>query len=67
MKKYKFFYHFYKAKKCMSVHFKGKSYTAKHIICNVSCQTKWNKRQPYLVMEGYAINVSITDDLAIIE
>lgn len=64
--KYRFFYHYYKQKKAMSVHFKKQCYVVKDIICLVPCETKWNARQPSLVMRGYASNVEIKDNLAII-
>ena len=62
MKKYRFFYHYSKAKKAMSVHFKDKCYTATNVICNVACETKWNQKQPNLVMRGFATEIIITDN-----
>lgn len=59
MKKYRFFYHYYKKYKMMSIHFRGKCHRVHDIICNVPCETKWNKRQPNLVMRGWATNVKI--------
>lgn len=56
--KYRFFYHYFKAKKCMSVHWRDKCYTCNYVICKVPCSTKWNKRQPNLVMQGYANKLS---------
>lgn len=50
----------------MSVHFKGMCYQVDYIECNVPCETKYNKRQPYLVMQGWAENVVIDDCKAII-
>lgn len=54
MKKYRFFYHYYKAKGKMSVHFRDACYVVNDIICEVPCETKWNKTQPNLVMRGFA-------------
>lgn len=63
---YRFFYHYYKAKKAMSVHFRGACYVAKDVKCQVPCETKWNNRQPQLVMRGFANDVLIRDGVAYI-
>lgn len=63
----RFFYHYYKAKKRMSIHWKGTCYVVDNIRCHVPCETHWNKRQPYLVMRGWADNVTIKGHEAIIE
>ena len=34
-KKYRFFYHYYRQYKCMSVHFRGKCYKTDNVECNV--------------------------------
>jgi hypothetical protein len=66
MKSYRFFYHYYKQKGKMSVHFRGKCSVVKDVQCFTSCNTKWNKIQPNLVMQGYATAVHIINDMAII-
>ncbi len=66
MKKRRFFYHYYKQKKMMSVHFDGKCSQVTNIICNVPCETKYNNRQPFLVMRGWASHIEIKGDVAII-
>lgn len=66
MKKYRFFYHYFKQKKKMTVHFKGTCSIVDNVVCNVPCNTKWNKIQPQLVMQGFAKEVLIQDGLAII-
>jgi hypothetical protein len=66
MKKYRFFYHYYRQYKCMSVHFRGKCYKVDDIECRVGCETKWNKTQPNLVLRGWASEVIIEDNRAII-
>lgn len=43
----------------MSVHFRGKCYTTQEVICEVPCETKWNNRQPMLVMQGFAETLHI--------
>lgn len=68
MKKYRYFYHFNKQQKKMTVHFRGKCLLAKNVIVKVPCETKWNDKQPMLVMRGFAKNVRIdSNDIAFIE
>lgn len=64
MKKYRYFYHYYKRYKCMSVHFKGKCMKADNVECNVPSETKWNKTQPNLVVQGFATSVEIINGVA---
>ena len=66
MKKYRFFYHFNKANKAMTVHFKKQCIVVKDVKCQVPCETKWNKTQPYLIMRGMATKVEIIDNVAYI-
>ena len=61
---YRFFYHYFRGKKAMSVHFKGACHVVDDIICDVPCETKWNDRQPYLVMRGWAHEVTFKDGKA---
>ncbi len=67
MKPRRFFYHFNKQNKAMTVHFLGKCMIAKNVICKVECETKWTARQPRLIMRGFAKNVTIENNIAIIE
>jgi len=66
MKKYRFFYHYNKPKKAMTVHFKDACYVVDNINCMVPCETKWNKTQPNLVMRGFAEKVTINKGVATI-
>lgn len=66
MKKYRFFYHYYKQKKKMSIHFKGSCTVVDDIICNVPCETHWKKTQPNLVMRGFCKQVVIEDNKAFV-
>ena len=50
----------------MTVHFKKKCLIVDDIDCKVSCETKWNKTQPQLVMRGFATNVEIKNNKAYI-
>lgn len=67
MKKYRFFYHYYKQKDKMSIHFKNICTIVDNIDCRVPCETKWNKRQPRLIMRGFATNIEIINKTAIIK
>ncbi len=58
-RKYRFFYHYRKCDGKMSVHFKGRCIPCFDVDCQVPAKTKRNKRQPYLVMQGYASNVKL--------
>lgn len=66
MRKYRFFYHYYRQYKCMSVHYRGECYKVADVICDVPTETKWNQRQPHLVIRGFASNLNIKDGMAFI-
>ncbi len=66
MKKYRFFYHYSHQNRKMSIHFKKQCMIVDNIICNVTCQTKWNKTQPNLVMQGFCKEVIIKDNIGYI-
>lgn len=51
----------------MSVHFKNKCYVVQNVDCQVPVETKWNARQPNLIMRGYASEVTFEGDKAIIK
>lgn len=63
---YRFFYHFRKSTKSMTVHWKNSCLAAQNVICNVACETKWSDKQPRLVMRGFCKNVEIKNGTAII-
>jgi len=67
MKKYRFFFHYYKRYKCMSIHYKGACLRANDVICSVPIETKWNKTQPNLVMRGFAESVEIINNICYIK
>lgn len=66
MKKYRFFYHYYKQKGKMSIHFKKSCTVVDDVICQVPCETKWKNTQPRLIMQGFAHNVEILENKAYI-
>jgi hypothetical protein len=65
-KTYRFFYHYYKQKKKMSVHFRKQCIVVDDVICMVPCETKWSNTQPNLVMRGFATDVEIKNNKAYI-
>lgn len=62
MKKYRFFIHYRRSDKKMSIHFRGKCYTCDNVLCSLPCSTKRNKTQPHLVIEGYCESVIVDVD-----
>lgn len=67
MKKYRFFYHYNKWTGGMTVHYKKQCLTVNDVICNVPCESKWNKSQPKLVMQGWATSLNIINGKAYIQ
>lgn len=61
MKRYRFFYHYRKQDGKMSVHFRGQCLPCQDVKCLVPCETKRNKRQPRLVLQGFASKVDLAD------
>ena len=62
----RFFYHYNKHNKKMSIHFKKMCYIVNDIICEVPCETKWSETQPQLVMRGFCKEVNIVNEKAFI-
>ncbi len=65
-KRYRFFFHYNKPLKKMTVHFRGQCLIAKDVRCEVPCTTKWNKTQPQIVMRGWAAQVVLDQDIIFI-
>lgn len=59
---YRFYYHWVRQTNKWSVHFRNKCTHVDHLMCNVPCETKINKRQPYRVMQGFAELVTVDVD-----
>lgn len=70
-RKYRFFFHYRKQTGEMSLHFKNNCFQVKRIVCEVPCETKYNKTQPYLVMQGFCEEIifdqSINKDFVLIK
>jgi hypothetical protein len=65
-KTYRFFYHYFKQKDMWSVHFKNQCLVVEDIKCQIPCESKKNKRQPRRVMQGFATDVKIKNNIAYI-
>ncbi len=71
-KKYVVWFHYNKPYSRMhgddfwSVHFRGTCHIVKGIICNIPTFSKNNKKQPRVVMKGYATEVNVNDGIATI-
>ena len=63
----RFFYHYRRATNGMTVHFKKQCLLCKDVICLVPTETKWNKTQPMLVVQGFASSVRMDGETAIVE
>jgi hypothetical protein len=59
---YRFFYHYNKQAKCLTVHFKGACLPTDDLVCDVPTQSKHNKRQPRVVIQGWATGVTISEE-----
>lgn len=59
---FRFFYHYYRQKDKMSVHFKGACHVVDHVRCNVPCEDFRRKTQPRLVMRGWARQVTFSSE-----
>jgi len=62
MKKYRFFYHFRRSTLGMTVHYKGVCYPCKNVLCEAICETKWNKTQPLLILQGFSSGILVLND-----
>jgi hypothetical protein len=58
----RFFFHYYRAYKCMSVHWKGQCMKADDVVCSRPVETKWNKTQPQLILRGFATDVTLREE-----
>lgn len=43
----------------MTVHFSKRCIQVDHVVCEATCETKFNYRQPMLVMRGFTKEVKI--------
>jgi len=66
VKKKRFFFHYRRQTKSITVHWQGKCHAVADVICKAPCETKWNTRMPMLVIQGWANTVEILDGVATI-
>lgn len=66
MKKYRFFYHYNRNNKAITVHYRGTCYITNNLICNVPTYSKFNKIQPNFIMQGYTGDFNINKSNIII-
>ena len=59
--KWRFFYHYFRQKDKMSIHFQNTCYVVDHVVCQVPCESKRSTRQPRLRMVGWATRVEIVE------
>ena len=67
MKKYRFYFHYYKRYKCISIHFKNKCMRCKDVVCEVPLESKWNISQPNLILRGFCKEIYIENDICYIK
>ena len=66
MKKYRFFFHFRKSTGDLTLHWQKQCIPIKDVVCNVPIQSKWNKQQPRVVLQGFAEKIEIIEQKAFI-
>ena len=64
MKTWRFFYHYNKVKSCLTIHFRGECHMVNEISCGVPCESKWNNRQPKLVMRGKCHHIMLSKTIS---
>ena len=50
----------------MTLHWNRQCIPVKDIICNVPVETKWNKQQPRVVLQGWATSVVVEGKKAVV-
>jgi hypothetical protein len=66
IKKYRFFYHYNKIHNKITIHFKNRCILVKNLICKVPVESKWNDKQPRLIIRGFCENVKIKENIGYI-
>lgn len=66
MKPRRFFFHFRKQTGELTLHWNKQCIPVKDIICNVPIETKWNKQQPLVVLQGWAKSIEVVGRTATI-
>ncbi len=63
---YRFFFHYNKQTGKLTVHYRERCHSVRNVQCMAVTETKWNKSQPRLVMQGFAVNLIIEDGNALL-
>ena len=63
----RFFYHYNKIKKCLTVHFANKCLLTDNILCLTASESKDNNQQPRKTIQGWCLEVHHTDKLTTIK
>jgi hypothetical protein len=66
MRSKRFFFHFRKSTGDLTLHWNKQCIPIKDIECRVPLETKWNKQQPKIVLQGFAKEVKIVNNKAYI-
>lgn len=63
----RFFYHYHRhGERQMTIHFNKKCIQVDNVVCEVPCESKFNKTQPKLVMRGFCKAVKVRNGVGII-
>jgi len=63
----RFFFHYRKQTRELTLHWNKQCISVRDIVCNVPVETKWNKRQPLVVLQGWATSVIVENKIAVIK
>lgn len=64
--KRRFFYHYNKIKKLLTVHHNKTCYLVNNIKCDVKTETYWRKVQPRIIVRGFCKKLKIKNKVAYI-
>lgn len=62
----RFFYHYNKIKKCLTVHFANKCLLTDNVTVLVPTESKDNKSQPHKTIQGWCTNINYSQQHTII-
>jgi len=62
----RFYYHYNKVKKCLTVHFNGTCYFTEDILCLVPTESHSQKHQPRKIVRGWYNKIKHTNTLTTI-
>ena len=60
--RHRFFYHYRRSTGGMTVHYRERCFPCKNVVCEVPTETKYNKQQPRVVVQGFAREIEVDDD-----